>query len=132
MNRDQGVPPLGVRGPAYIVPSSESRPSDQTDINRTVFLDPLGRWSMIREVERDWPKHQGGRPTGEGGRPVPEPARLPIRSRGFWSLLDDRKLRGTLISLCKTDMWAFPPYFLITPCRNRQTQKLMEFCEIKP
>ena len=113
--------PPGARGPAYIVPSSESGPSDQTDINRIVFLDPLGQWSMIREVESDWPKHQGGRPRGEGGRPVPEPARLPVRSRGLWSLLDDRKLRVTLISLCKPDMWAFPPYFLITPCRNRQT-----------
>ena len=122
------MPPPWARGPAYIVPSSESRPSDQTDINRTVFLDPLGRWSMIREVERDWPKHQSGSPRGEGGRPVPEPARLPVHSRAFWSLLDDRKLRGTLISLCKPDMWAFPPYFLITPYRNRQTPKLVEFC----
>jgi len=107
MNRDQGVSPPGARGPAYIVPSSEYGPSDQTDINRTVFLDPLGRWSMIREVERDWLKHQGGRPRGEGGHPVPEPARLPVHSRGFWSLLDDRKLRGTLISLCQPDMWPF-------------------------
>jgi len=57
MNKDEGVPPPGARGLAYIVPSSESGPSDETDINRTVFLDPLGRWSMIREVERDWPKH---------------------------------------------------------------------------
>ena len=38
---------------------------------------------MIRDVERDWPKHQGGRLRGEGGRPVPETARLPVRSRGF-------------------------------------------------
>ena len=49
----KGVPPPRAKGPAYIVPSSESGPSDQTDIYRTVFLDPLGRWSMIREVERD-------------------------------------------------------------------------------
>ena len=26
----------------------------QTDFNRTVFLDPLGRWSIIREAEPDW------------------------------------------------------------------------------
>jgi len=62
MNRDQGVPPPGARRPAYIVPSSESGPSDQTDIDRTVFLDPLGWWSIIREVDRDWWKKQGGRP----------------------------------------------------------------------
>jgi len=43
---------------------------------------------MIREVERDWPKHQGGRPRGEGGRPAAGPDHLPVRSRGFWSLLD--------------------------------------------
>ena len=102
--------PPGARGSPYIVLPSEYGLSDQTDINRTVFLDPLGRWSMIHEIERDWWKKQGG-------RPVPEPARLPARSRGFWSLLDDRKLRGTLISLCKPDMWAFPPYFLITPAK---------------
>ena len=128
----KGVSPPVARGPAYIVPSSESVPSDQTDINRTVFLDPLGQWSMICEVERDWPKHQGGRPRGEGGRPAPEPARVPVHSRGFWSVLDDRKLRGMLISLCKPDLWAFPPYFLITPWRNRQTPKLVEFYQIKP
>ena len=60
---------------------NEFGPSDQTNINRTVFLDPLGRWSMIREVERDWLP-------GQGGRPAPEPVRSPIRSHGFWTLLD--------------------------------------------
>jgi len=84
-----------------------------------VLLDRLGGWSIIREVERDWPPEVGGCPRGEGGRPTPGPDRPPVRSRGFWSLLDDRKLHGTLISLCKHDMWAFLPYFLITPCRNR-------------
>jgi len=80
--------PLGWRGLAYIVPSSEFGLSDQTDINRTVFLDPLGRWSIIREVDCDWPRGQGGRPRGEGGRPALEPVRSPVRSRGFWTLLD--------------------------------------------
>jgi len=56
------VPPPGARGAAYIVRSSESGPSDQTDIDRTVFLDPLGRWSIIREVDRDWWKKEGARP----------------------------------------------------------------------
>ena len=74
---------------------------------------------MIRDVGRDWAQHLGGRPRGEGGRLAPGPDRLPIRSRGFWSLLDGRKLRGALISLCNPDMWAFLPYFLITPCGNR-------------
>jgi hypothetical protein len=126
------VPPPGARGPAYIAPSSERGPSDQTDINRTVFLDPLGRWSIIRETEPDWLSGQGGRPRGQGGRPASGPVRPPVRSRGFWSLLDDRKSVNTLLSLCKPDVWAFPPYFLITPCRNRQTPKLVEFCQIKP
>ena len=66
-----------------IVFSNESGPSDQTNIDCTVLLDPLGRWSMIREVERDWPRHQGGRPRGEGGRPAPGPDRPPVRSHGF-------------------------------------------------
>ena len=96
------------RGPAYIALPNEHGPSDQTDFNRTVFLDPQRRWSTIRETCPDWSPGQGERPRGEGGRPAPGPARPPVRSRGFWSLLDDRKLPHTLISLCKPDVWAFP------------------------
>jgi len=132
MNRDEEVSPPGASGPAYIALPNECGPSDQTDLNRTVFLDPQRRWSIILEAEPDWLLSQGGRPRGEGGRPVPGPARLPVRSRGFWSLLDDRKLPHTLLSICKPDVWTFTPYFLITPCENRQTPKLMEFCQIKP
>jgi len=46
---------LGWSGLDYIVLSSEFGLSDQTDIDRMVFLDPLGRWSIIREVHCDWP-----------------------------------------------------------------------------
>ena len=84
-----------------------------------VSLDPLGRWSVIREVGRVWAELLGGHPRGVGGHPAPGPDRLPVHSRGFWGLLDGRKLRGALISLCNPDMWAFLPYFLVTPCRNR-------------
>ena len=86
--RFQMCSPPGARGSTFIVHPNEYGPFDQTDINRTVFLDPLGRWSMIREVERDWSLDQGGRPRGEGGRPAPGSARPPVRSRGFWTLLD--------------------------------------------
>ena len=79
MNRDEGVPPPGARGPAYIAPPNECGLSDQTDLNRMVFLEA---------------------PKGEGGRPAPRPARPPICSRGFWTLLDDRKLAHALISVC--------------------------------
>ena len=120
------------RGPAYIVLSDESGPSDQTDIDWTVILDPLGRWSMIPEVDSDWAPQEGGRPSPLGGLPGQGPVLPLLRSRGFWSLLDGRKLHGSLISLCNPDMWAFLPYFLITPCRNRQTPKLVEFCQKKP
>ena len=41
-----GLPSSRGQGPAYIVPSSERGPSDQTNINRTVFLNPLGQWSI--------------------------------------------------------------------------------------
>ena len=68
------------------------------------------------------PKHLGGSATA-----APGPARPPVRSRGFWSLLDDRKLAHMLISLCNPDVGALSPYFLMTPCRNRQTPKLVEF-----
>ena len=56
----------------------------------SLILDPLGRWSIIREVERDWPQEVGGRPVGLGGRPVSGPVSPPLRPRGFWSLLDVR------------------------------------------
>ena len=82
------MPPPGARGSAYIVLPNEYGPLDQTDINRTVFLNPLGRWSIIRKVEPDWLSGQGGRPSGDGGRPAPGPVRSPVRSRGFWTLLD--------------------------------------------
>jgi len=129
MNRDASSWALG---PAYIAPSNERGPSDQTDLNRMVFLDPQRRWSIICETQPHWLLSQGGRPMGEGERPAPGPARPHVRYHGFWTLLDDRRLVHTLISLCKPDMWDFPPYFLITPCRNRQTPKLVEFCQIKP
>ena len=80
MNRDADVSSLGSRGPAYIALPNERGLSDQTDLNRTVFLNPLGRWSIIREVEPDWQRHLDG-------RPAPRPARTPVRSRGFWTLL---------------------------------------------
>ena len=139
MNNEQGMPPPGARVPAYIAPSNERGPLYQTDLNRTVFLDPQRRWSIILEAEPHWflqqggcPRGEGRCPRGEGGRPAPRPARHPVRSHGFWSLLDDRKLPHTLKSLCKPNVWSFPPYSLLTPCRNRQTPKLMEFCQIKP
>ena len=104
--------PPGARGSSFIVPSSEREPLDQTDIDLTVILDPLGRLSVVCEKSPDWS-------TKGGGRPRPGPFRPLLRSRGLWSLLDGRKLCGALISLCNPDMWAFLPYFLITPCRNR-------------
>ena len=97
MNKDLEVSSPGARGPAYIALPNERGPSDQTDLNRTVFLNPLGRWSIICKAKPDWLLEQGG-------RPVPRPARPPIRSRGLWTLLDDRKLAHTLISLCKPDV----------------------------
>ena len=75
--------PPGARGSGFVVPSSECEPLDQTDIDWTVILDPLGRWSLVREESPD-PTLQGG------GRPVPGPVRPPLPSRGFWSLLDVR------------------------------------------
>jgi len=111
--------PPGARGSGFIVPSSERELLDQTDIDWTVILDPLGRWSVVREESPDWSPRGGGRPGLLGRRLGPGPVRPPLRSRGFWSLLDGRKLHGALISLCNPNMWAFLPYFLITPCRNR-------------
>jgi len=107
------------QGVWFYSPSSEREPSDQTDIDWTVILDPLGRWSVVREKSSDSNPGGGGRPGPQGGRPGPGPFRPPLCSRGFWSLRDGRKLRGALISLCNPDMWAFLPYFLINPCKNR-------------
>ena len=73
--------PPGARGSGFIVPSSERGPLDQTDIDWMVILDPLGRWSLVPE------KSSNSSPT-QGGRPAPEPVHLPVRSRGFWTILD--------------------------------------------
>ena len=75
------ISPLGARGPAYIALPNEHGPSDQTDLNRMVLLDPQRRWSMIRETCPDWSP-------GQGGRPAHGPARPPAHSRGFWTILD--------------------------------------------
>ena len=50
----------GQGGSGFIVPSSESGPSDQTDIDRVVFLEVLGRWSMIPELHPDWSRGRAG------------------------------------------------------------------------
>ena len=113
----------GGPGLAYIAFSDESGPLDQTDIDRTVFLNPLGRRSIIHEADPDWLEHQGGRPRGEGGRPVPGPVTPPARSRGFWTLLDGRKVPHTLISLCNHDMWAFPSLFPDNPLQKQTFTK---------
>ena len=75
------------------------------------------------EESPDWHPTGGGRPGHRGGRPGPGPVRPPLPSRGFWSLLDGRKLRSALISLCNPDMWAFLPYFLITPLQKQINNK---------
>jgi len=68
----------GPGGSAYIAPSSERGPSDQTDLNRTVFLDPLGRWSIIGETGPDWPRGRAGAQGGRAGALPPGPLGLPF------------------------------------------------------
>jgi len=111
--------PPGAMRSGFIVPSSEREPLDKTDIDWMVILDPLGWWSVVREKSSDWNPGGGGRPGPQGRHPGLGPFRPPLCSRGFWRLLDGRKLCGALISLCNPDMCDFLPYFLITPCRNR-------------
>ena len=84
--------PLGARGSGFIVPSSEREPLDQTDIDWTVILDSLGRWSVVCEKSPEPSPDGGGRPGQLGGHPVPGPVRPPLPSRGFWSLLNGRKI----------------------------------------
>ena len=62
------MPPPGATEPAYIAPPNEYGPSDQSDLNRMVFLNPLGRWSIIHETEPDGLRALGGRSRGKGGR----------------------------------------------------------------
>jgi len=82
--------PPGAKWSGFIVPSSEREPLDQTDIDWTVILDPLGRWSVVRKKSSDWHPRGGGRPGPQGGRPGPGPFRPPLCSRGFWSLVHGR------------------------------------------
>ena len=75
--------PPGARGSGFIVPSSECEPLDQTDIDWTVILDPLGRWNIVCEKSPDPTLGGGGRLGQLGGRPGPGPIRPPLPSRGF-------------------------------------------------
>jgi len=72
------MPRPGARGAAYIAHPNERGPSDQTDLNRTVFLSPLGRWSIIREAGADSLPGPGGHPRGEGGALPLGPLGLPF------------------------------------------------------
>ncbi|OQU92214.1 hypothetical protein SORBI_3001G311050 [Sorghum bicolor] len=51
----------------------------------------LGRWRSPAKQSPDWTQEVGGRPDQLGGRPGSGPVSPPLRSRGFWSLLDDRQ-----------------------------------------
>ena len=78
--------PLGARGSGFIVPSSEREPSDQTDIDWTVILDPLGRWSWVHEKSSDWSPEGGGRLVLRAGALGQAPFGLsfvPVASRVF-------------------------------------------------
>ena len=75
--------PPGARGSGFIVPSSKREPLDQTDIDLTVILDPLGRLNIVCEKSSDWNPGGGGRPGPQGGRPGPGPFRPLLCSRGF-------------------------------------------------
>ena len=46
--------PPRARGSGFIVPSSEREPLDQTNIDWTVILDLLGRWSLVRKKSLVW------------------------------------------------------------------------------
>ena len=70
--------PLGWRGLAYIAPLDEFGPSDQTDINRTVFLDPLDRWSIIHELVLIGRQTRAGAQGGRAGALPPSPIGLPF------------------------------------------------------
>ena len=61
------MPPLGARGTAYKAPSNERGSSDQTDLNRMVFLDPQRLWSIILETEPDWFLYRAGALGGRAG-----------------------------------------------------------------
>jgi len=70
------VCPPGARGPAYIALPKKRGPSDQTDLNRTVFLDPQRQWSTIRETCPDWSLGRAGAQGGRAGAPPPSPLDL--------------------------------------------------------
>ena len=62
---------------------NKREPLDQTDIDWTVVLDPLGRWNVVCEKSPDWSTDGGGRLGPQGGRPGRGPFRPLLRSRGF-------------------------------------------------
>jgi hypothetical protein len=97
-----------------------------------IIIDPQRRWNTIREPKLNWLPGQGGCPKGEVGRPASEAVHPSVCSRAFSSLLGSKKVYVAPLSLCKPNMWAFLGSFQLTPCRNRHSPKLMEFCQCTP
>ena len=62
LNSMMNLSPPGTRGSAFIVPLGERGPLDPTDIDWTVILDPLVRWSVIPKESSDWTSKGGERP----------------------------------------------------------------------
>jgi len=91
------MPPPGAKGPAYIALPNECGPSDQTDLNRMVFFNPLGRWSIIRETGADWPPGQGraGALGGRAGALPPGPLGLPfiLVASGVFYMIENCRTR---------------------------------------
>jgi hypothetical protein len=97
----------------------------------TIIIHPQRQW---KGDPRDWTwlVHVGGRvPTWTGWAPC---LRGQPASGLVCCLLESSRvfLCVRSFSLCKSYMWAFFGHFLINPCKNRYSPKLMELCQCNP
>jgi hypothetical protein len=83
-------------------------------------------------IVSDWSLGEDGHPRGLGGHPVILIGGPHLPGGAFSCLLESSFTYVGLFSLCKHDMWAFLGSFLITPCRNRHSPKLVEFYQCNP
>jgi hypothetical protein len=95
--RVYGMPPPGAKGLAYIALQEAPQPSDQTDLDQRLFINPQRRWRHDPRDGACLARLVGGAPMVGGGRPTSGPI---FPSVYFQSLLVPSRLQKSYAWPC--------------------------------